>query len=102
MTLQITRVLALIIFLFSGVLSQADDKAILHAVADAYDENKAKFAFGASEFAFDDGFSRSLEHARKGDFKESHKASGKYIFDANEHRCFEKIYPLADLVAVID
>ena len=55
------------------------DLALLQAVADAFDENLAKFPFGTAEFEFSDGFATSVEAAARAELKDGRWRRGNIV-----------------------
>jgi hypothetical protein len=89
-----------IAYLVTGVgVCPAFDRDVLRAVADAYDENRAKFSTGNADFEYADGFSDSLADAENAELRDQYIAHGRYCFDANNHVLFEKRYPLEAMIA---
>lgn len=66
--------------------------ALLRTVADAYDENRARFPFGLIEFDYEDGYANDLAAARKGDLRDVGKAPGSFAFKAND-ALYSRIFP---------
>lgn len=64
-----------------GDRPEAEMASLLRAVADAYEENRARFNFGSVEFEYWDGYARNLEAATRGDLNDAHRAEGSFAFD---------------------
>ncbi len=57
------------------------DVDVLRAVADAHDENRAKFPFGSIESRFLDGYAANVDEAASGKITDLHEAQCSYLFD---------------------
>ena len=98
-TLTLISLAALLGLPQGGAGRSAADETLLRAVADAYDENRAKFPFGSAEFEYRDGFAGSLVDAVAGKLRDDFTATGRYAYDDRKHVLFEKRYPIEALEA---
>lgn len=80
----------------SAVLS--DRSAILRAVVDAHDENRAKFPFGSVRLEYWDGYAAGVDEAVKGNLKDAYSGSGEYLFNGTDALC-SKLFPKEALAA---
>ena len=67
-------------------------KDILIAIADAYDENRASFGYGSTDFEYHDGYADQFDHARNGNLRDSYVANGTYVFNGQDG-LYTKIFP---------